>query len=361
MKKYPFAQSKITQDLDKKNKILNFLGFLLFLYLFLFSLVLIKNSFNEIGGHILKITRGDINEINAFGFGWLLTLIMQSSGAATSALVALNFAGIIGPVVLIYMVIGTRIGTTITALFVALLVSAKRRDFRHGFEIGLANLVYAFPIVIFMFFLEYFFSFFSKVGNYFIVSGVPFKITFIDKITLPLINLIKFIPEYFLALLGVFLLIFSLKKMPCFMLQLWGEDYLRKKINNHFKNKYFSFFIGFLIAVFLTSTSITLILLIPLIISRIINLKKVIPYIIGTNLGGVVDAVIGGLVIGKTSLPAIFTYVSFSIIGLFWLLNIDLMFNITKFISKKTLHISKKRAIFFVLFFILLALVLSLI
>jgi len=347
------------QDLNGKKKILNFLGFLLFLYLFLFSLVLIKYSFSEIGGHILKITRGNINEINAFGFGWLLTLIMQSSGAAISALVALNFAGIIGPIVLIYMVLGTRIGTTITALFVSLFVSAKRRDFRHGFEIGLANLVYAFPIAIFMFFLEYLFSFFSKVGNYFIVSGVPFKITFIDKITLPLISLIKFIPEYFLALLGVFLLIFSLKKMPVFMLRLWDENYIRKKINKYFKKKHLSFFVGFLIALFLTSTSITIALLIPLVVSRLINLKKVIPYIIGTNLGGVVDAVIGGLVIGKTSLPAVFTYVSFSVIGLFWLFNTDLMFRITKFISKRTLRISKKRAIFFVLFFILLALLLS--
>src|SRR3989344_1740706 len=166
----------IMQDLNGKKNILYFLGFLLFLYLFLFSLVLIKYSFSEIGEHLLKITGDNINEINAFGFGWLLTLIMQSSGAATSALVALNFAGIIGPIVLIYMVLGTRIGTTITSLFVALFVSAKRRDFRHGFEIGLANLVYALPITIFMFFLEYSFSFFSKVGNYFIVSEIPFKI-----------------------------------------------------------------------------------------------------------------------------------------------------------------------------------------
>ncbi len=221
------------EEVHRKKRILNLLGFLLFLYLFLFSLVLIKYSFSEIGGYILKITRDDINEINAFGFGWLLTLIMQSSGAATSTLAALNFAGIIGPIVLIYMVIGTRIGTTITALSVALFVSAKRRDFRHGFEIGLANLVYAFPIAIFMFFLEYFFSFFSKAGNYFIVLGVPFKINFIDKITLPLISLIRFIPEYFLAFFGVCILIFSLKKMPVFMLRSWGEDYIRKKITEN--------------------------------------------------------------------------------------------------------------------------------
>ena len=340
-------------------KALNIFGFLLFLYFFIFSLELIKYSFSEVGQHLFKITQSNISGINALGLGWLLTLIMQSSGATTSALIALNYARIIGPVVLVYMVIGTRIGTTITALLVALLISAKRRDFRHGFEIGLANLVYAFPIAIFMFFMEYFFSFFSKAGNYLIVSNFPFKISFIDKIILPLMNPLKFFPDYSLVILGVVLLILTLKKMPTFLLRIWGEDSLRKKINKYFGKKSHSFFTGFFIALFLTATSVTLILLIPLIVSRIINLKKVIPYIIGTNLGGVVDAILGGLVVGKTSLPAIFTYVSFSVIGLFWLFNTDLMFRITKFISKKTLHISRKRALLFVLFFILLAVVLS--
>jgi sodium-dependent phosphate cotransporter len=348
------------RGLNGEKKVWNFLGFLLFLYLFLFSVVLIKHSFSEIGEVVTQITQNNINQVNAVGMGWLLTLIMQSSGAATSTLAALNFAGIIGPTILIYMVLGTRIGTTITALLVALFMfSKKRRDFRHGFEIGLANLVYAVPIAIVMFFLEYFFSFFSQAGNYFVSMGVPFKINFIDVITLPLINLLGFIPNYLLSIFGVLLLIFSLKKIPYFMLCLWKEEYLKQKINKYMKKKYFSFFIGFIIAVFLASTSITLILLIPLIVSRVVNLKKVIPYIIGTNLGGIVDAVIGGLVIGKTALPAIFTYVSFSIIGLFWLFNTNLLFNITKFISKKTLHISKKRAILFVLFFVLLAVVLS--
>ena len=143
------------------------------------------------------------------------------------------------------------------------------------------------------------------------------------------------------------------------MFNLWEEDYLRKKINKFMKNKISSFFIGFLFAIFLTSTSITITLLVPLAVSRLINLKKIIPYIIGTNFGGVIYAVIGGLIIGQTALPAIFTYVSFSVIGLFWLFNTDLMFNITKFISKRTLHISKKRAILFVLSFILLAVLLS--
>ncbi|MEM4325974.1 MAG: hypothetical protein QXU40_01600, partial [Candidatus Pacearchaeota archaeon] len=64
-------------------------------------------------------------------------------------------------------------------------------------------------------------------------------------------------------------------------------------------------------------------------------------------------------VIGEKAIPAILTYVLFSVIGVAWLFNPDLMFKITKFISKRTLHISKKRAIIFIILYILTAVVLS--
>ncbi len=345
---------------DWKKRVFYSFGFLLFLYLFLLSLQIIKYSFSEIGPEFITFTLNNINELNALGIGWLLTLIMQSSAAATSALAAMNYAGIIGPIVLIFMVIGTRIGTTITALFTSLLVSAKRRDFRHGFEIGLANIVYAVPIAIIMFFIEYFFSFFSKTGNYFITLGVPFRLAFISNITIPIIQLIEILlPVYLLVIFGIILLIFSLKNITRFMINFLGEENLRKKINKYMKKKHLSFFVGFFIALILTSTSITITLLIPLVVSRIINLKKVIPYIIGTNLGALADVILGGLIVGKTALPAVFAYISFSVIGLLWLFNTDLLFKITKFISKKTFKISRKRAIFFVLLFVLIAIILS--
>src|SRR3989344_7378684 len=266
-------------DNKKSGKALAFLGLIIFLYLFIFSLVLIKHSFSELAKEALRFTRDNTNPINSFGFGWLLTLVMQSSGAATSALVALNASGIIGASLLIFMVLGTRIGTTITALLVALFIHAKKRDFRHGFEIGLANLIYAFPVAIIMFVLEYFFRFFSYAGNFFISLGIPFRINFVDTITIPVINLISFLPKSLLVIAGAFLLAISLKSLPRFIFSLWGGDYLKKKINKYMKNRWRAFLVGFLVTALLLSTSITITLLIPIIVIRIINLKKAILYI----------------------------------------------------------------------------------
>ena len=342
-----------------KKKLLNLLGFIFALYAFVFSLTLIKISALSIGETIFSLTKNEISEINAFGIGWLVTLITQSSGVATATLIAFYLAGVIGPLVLIYMVIGTRMGSSITILFTSFLVHAKRRDFRHGFEIGLANLVYAIPIAIVMFLLEFFTGFFNKTGNYFLVLGIPFNFNIIDFIVLPLINLISFIPENISLILGLVFLIASLKYLPKFMINLWGEEYLKSKINKFLDKKWKSFFLGLGVTALLMSTSITITFLIPLIVTRITKLKKVIPYMIGANLGGVSESILGGFVLGSSALPAVFTYVSFSLIGLLWMFNTDLLFRITKFISKRTLHISRKRALMFIVGFILAALILS--
>ncbi len=343
----------------KKRKILNLLGFILALYMFIFSLTLIKVSSASLGGGIFSLTKDGISEINAFGLGWLATLITHSSGAAAATLIAFSLVGIIGPIVLLYMIMGTRIGTSITALFTAFLIHAKRRDFRHGFEIGLANLVYAIPIAILMFLLEFFIGFFSKVGNYFIVFDSPFKHNIIELTVLPLINLLSFIPDHLQIVLGVILLVGSLKYIPKFMINIWGKRYLKRKINSFLDKKYRSFLLGLGITVLLMSTSITITFLIPLVVTRLTKLKNVIPYMIGANLGGVSEMVLGGLVLGGGALPAVFTYVSFSLIGLLWLFNTDLMFKATKFLSKRTLHISRKRALMFIVVFVLVALILS--
>jgi len=341
-----------------KKKFLNSIGFVAMLYFFVLSLTLIKVSSQSLGNGILSLTQNGVSPINSFGLGWLATLITQSSGAAAATLIAFSLAGFIGPVVLIYMMMGTRIGTSITALFVAFLVHAKRRDFRHGFEVGLANLVYALPIAIVMFLLELFTGFFSNVGNKFVVLGFPI-FDIIERITFPLINLLSFIPYHLDVLLGLFVLIGSLKYLPKFMINIWGEAYLKKQINRFLNHKWKSFWLGFWITAILMSTSITITFLIPFVVTRITNLRKVIPYMIGANLGGVSELVIGGFVLGPQAMPAIFTYIAFSVIGLLWMFNTDLLWRATKFLSKRTLYVSRKRALAFIIAFILTAVVLS--
>jgi len=338
----------------EKRKTRQIFFLILLLYLFILSLVFIKESTPVIAQGIFQLQK-QINPLNAFGIGWLITLILQSSGAATSFLMALNSAGLFESSLFIYMILGTRIGTSITLMIAAFIIFArKRRDFRHGFEIALANLIYAFPIAILMFFLEYNFSLFSKLGGYFIL--IPYeKFSLVGFITRPVLNLFSIFPKFFVLLIGFLLLFISLSTLPKILISLWDKKTITKKLNKYMDKKYSAFLIGFGLTACLLSTTITLTLLVPLIILRLINLKKVVPYIIGANLGGVVDVIIGSIVIGKNAFSALFVYVMFSIIGLVWLFNTNIIFNLTKYVSKKVIKVSKKRALLFLILFILIA------
>lgn len=344
----------------EKRKIKQIFFLILLLYLFILSLIFIKESTPVIAQGIFQLQK-QINPLNAFGIGWLITLILQSSGAATSLLMALNSAGLFESSLLVYMILGTRIGTSITLMIAAFIIFAKkRRDFRHGFEIALANLIYAFPIAILMFVLEYNFSLFSKLGGY--LTLIPYeRFSLIEFITSPVLNLFSVFPKFLILIIGLLLLFISLTTLPKILISLWDKKTIMKKLNKYMGKKYSAFLIGFGLTAVLLSTTITLTLLVPLIILRLINLKKVIPYMIGANLGGVIDVIIGSIVIGKTAFSALFVYVMFSIIGLVWLFNTDIIFNLTKYVSKKVIKVSKKRALLFLILFILIAFLLLII
>ncbi len=338
----------------EKRKIGQIFFLVLLLYLFVLSLVFIKDSTPVIATEIFQLQE-QINPLNAFGIGWLITLVLQSSGAATSFLMALNSQGLFESSLFVYMILGTRIGTTITLMIAAFIIFAKkRRDFRHGFEIALANLIYAFPIAVLMFLLEYKFSLFSNLGEYFTL--IPYeRFSLVSFITQPVVNLFSILPKILILILGFLLLFASLTTLPKILVSLWNKKTLTKKLNKYMGKKGGAFLIGFVLTACLLSTTITLTLLVPLIILRLTNLKKVIPYMIGANLGGVVDVIIGSIVIGRQAFPALFVYVLFSIIGLIWLFNTDIIFNLTKYVSKKVIKVSKKRALLFLILFILIA------
>lgn len=335
---------------------------LFLIYLFIISLAFIKEGAYFLGTSLFGFSLGNLNPLNSFGLGWLLTIILQSSGATTSFVSAAHSAGAISTQSLIYMVIGTRIGTSITILIVSLLILVrKRRDFRHGFEIGLANIIYALPITILMIFLENFFHIFSKVNyNSIILHSNGFSP--IEKISGPIVRLASYyLPNYIIFILGVLFLLISINALSSTLSKYFGEKFLKEKIHTFLGKKHRAFFAGLLLTSVLLSTSITITLLVPFISKGLMNLRRAIPYMVGANFGGVVMVLLSLLVIGKSALPAIITYLSFSIIGLLWLFNTNYLLISTKFLSKSIIHVSRPKAILFIFLFIFLAIFLTLI
>lgn len=342
-----------------------------FVYLFIFSIELLKKSSLFLAPNIKNFLAQGITPIKAISVGWFATSIVQSSGAVSS--LTATFAGnnLIGLQTAVYILIGATLGTAITALIISLIIfTKKRRDFRHGFEIGLCYSIYCFFLMCIVFFLEFFFQFFSKT-SFFLASFLNEKTSLlkipniIGFITSPVIEpLFNKIQKPFLLILAFVCLLLALRYIGKSIIDVFGGEHKTKKfINKYFESKYKAYIIGVILTALVFSSIITIGLLVPLAVSRLINLKKAIPFILGANLGTFTDVFLASIIIGKTlALATAITSLLFSVLGgIIFLPNINFLFKTTKYVSKKLIHISRKKAVYLLIAFIAIPLTLILI
>lgn len=345
--------------------------FLIWLYLFILSIELIKRTSLALSEYIHIFLNSSLSPIKAVSVGWFVTAVMQSSGFLGGLVIPFVANNLLPMVTAVFTLIGARVGAAGIAILISIPagLKKKRRDFRHGFEIGLAYALYCFLVTIIVFLLEYFFNLFSNysfilaslIGTNLRLSVIP---NFIKLITDPVIKLLSLVPSpLFLFLIAVIILILTLKFFTISMVAfLGGEDKARKLINRYFKSKCKAFIIGLVFTMLVFSTAISITLLVPLAISRFINLKKAIPFILGATIGTSTDMILIALITGNISALAVaITYVLFGVLGAFiFLPYTDLLFDITKFTSKRMIHVSKRRAIIFLIIFILIPLLILL-
>lgn len=340
---------------------------LLSLYFFILSIELLKESSLAIGKNLVNVLQTLTHPLNALGAGWLFTSIFQSSGTITTLTATFTGIGLISLPIAIFIVMGTNIGTTVTSTIVSLFTKAKkRRDFRHGFEIALANSIFHILYIIPIFLIEYFLHPFQKLG-FLIGSGVKEAIIIknipglIDFLVGFLIDFFMRYNVYVILAFGFFILFLSLNFLSKSILEvLGGENNARKIINKYFKTKYRAFLIGILLTAILFSSSITISLLVPLAVLRLINLKKALPFILGASIGTGTDTILAALIIAKPlAISLALIYIIINIIGVaIFLPQTNLLFKITKYASKRLLHVSRKKALFYLAIFILIPIIL---
>jgi len=342
-----------------------------FVYLFIFAIETIKTTSLSLAPDIQNFLIHDMNPLKAIATGWFTTAIVQSSGAIGSITAAFTGNGILSLGTAVYILIGASLGTTITALLISIItISQKRKDFRHGFEIGLCYALYSALLVVIVFVLEFFFGAFSKT-SLFLASIIGDKIPLnkvpnvIDIITSPILNvLLEKTNNFIVFIFGFVILILALKYIGKSILEVFGgEENTRKFINKHFDSKIKAYFIGAFLTAIIFSSSITISLLVPLAVARVINLKKAIPFILGADLGTTTDVLLASIIIGNEN--ALATFVAFFLFGLLgaiiFLPNTQFLYKITKYTSKRLIHISRKKALYFLLAFLTIPLLMILI
>lgn len=340
------------------------------LYFFIVSIELIKNSALKVGSdysdYFMILSR---SPAKAVGVGWIASAIVQSGGAVAATATTFVGAGVLSLASAFFLILGTRLGATATGLIAALFTRSKlKKGFRHGFEIAAANNIYNLSLVFVMFIFEYFTQSFGKIGVFFgmqfkrasFLTGVPDVIKFL---TGWIVDVVLRAPTLVSLLAGFILLIAMLELFVRVVLGLFGgRDLAHKKIHKFVGTSTKAFLAGLIITMLIPSTNVTVSLLVPLAAVNIISLREAIPFIIGANIGTVVEVVVASIVTGNAFSVATATiYVLFTIIGAaIWLPNMDYLHRATKYVCKHSLKISRRKAVIYFAAFMILPIVMIL-
>ncbi|MFC1647411.1 hypothetical protein ACFL10_00255 [Patescibacteria group bacterium] len=339
---------------SRRRKIINALQFALVIYLFILSVIIIKEvTVTLSSGAIGTITSTVDSTASAFGAGWFTSVIAQSGSVIAILSNSLVGSEVISFEIGFYILLGIALGNTLTPVLASLVIRTKHHwHLRHGFELGLANVIYSIFLVLLVLIIQIPTKVFTSSGDAIAswaetlpaFSKVP---DLLSVITSPILNLVRFEtwPLVISFLVGVGLLIFSLGRVGKSMFVfLGGKRHTRAIMEKAFSSHWRAFGIGLGLTIIVPSASLLTTLLVPLAVTRIVTLRQAIPYMIGTSVGTFIDvllasfanaqgyAVAGGIVLTMMA--------SLGILFIFGNYGSTLIYKVTRHLS---MHVIKMR------------------
>ena len=309
-----------------------FILFLLVLYVFFVSIELMSAAFKLFGkGFAQNLMTTTSNPIVGLMIGILATSLVQSSSATTSIIVGLVAGGSLTTANAIPMVMGANIGTTVTNTMVSIGHIGRKNEFSralagatvHDFFNVLAVIVFL-PLEYFTHFIEKTASFlansFDSVGGLEFVSPLKAIVKPASHLIVDLFKELIHSPGWITApalLVFALLVLFgSLKFMVDLMKRLAlgrVENLLHQYL---FKSPLTSLIVGLVITAVIQSSSATTSLIVPIVGAGILTVKEIFPYVLGTNIGTTITALLASLVTkNPAALTVAFAHLTFNVAG----------------------------------------------
>ena len=306
-----------------KGIIINILLILIGLYFFLFSIALLSVSFTEANQEkaesILLITT---NPFISLFVGLLVTAIVQSSSTTTSLIVALVASGSISLQQAIPMMMGANIGTTITSAIVSLSFITQKKAFRKAVSAGVIHDIFNILITFIFFPLEYYYGFLSGLTQWLTnlinpvkpagIDGFAFDMLFTRQLAELVLYAIK---HPFISIVIAFLILFGsiklLSKLLFRLLRGEFEDKFRKQLDNPLTALTW----GTILTAAVQSSSITTSLVVPVVATNKLSVKKAFPFIMGANVGTTITAFLAAINKSDAAVSIAIAHFLFNILG----------------------------------------------
>ena len=307
------------------------IAILALLYGFFFSICLIGHSFKGMGKEQVSelLSQATHNPFSALLIGILCTAIVQSSSMTTTIVVGFVSGGVLSLQNAIPIIMGSNIGTTVTACLVSFTHVRRKKEFYKAYSVGIVHDIFNILCVIILLPIELATHCLENLatsltdlllGSSTVQFNSPVKMA-----VKPLVKLVDafltdmmepFTASIIMLLFALAVLIFSLVMIVRVMKNLMGES-----IENAFdtvisKHGYLAILLGAGLTAVIQSSSMTTAFLVTLAGAGIVSLETAFPVMLGANLGTTVTALLAALAGSPAGLSVAIAHMLFNFSGI---------------------------------------------
>ncbi|MCC5808969.1 MAG: Na/Pi symporter [Ectothiorhodospiraceae bacterium] len=287
------------------------------LYLFLAALNVMGSglgTFGRASDFLVQVFAYGENPFIALLGGVLVTMIVQSSSFTSALIVTLVASGEMTLGTAVFAIMGANIGTAVTGVIVALANMRIRRNFRRSFTAALMHDFFNILTVALVFPIEWITGMFHETGRGIFTQFAAWLSSLIGLeevarpdspvkvITAPVVRMFDWLGGalmpttvahgVFVAAIGLLLMFVALVFM---VKNLRGA--LLRHMDGLFRTYFFrtdlrSYGVGVVSTVLVQSSTITSSLMVPLAGAGVVRMRRVLPFMMGANLGTTVTSVL---------------------------------------------------------------------
>jgi sodium-dependent phosphate cotransporter len=317
---------------DRLAVVARLLYLLLLLYGFLIAISMMSGGIKLLGGETSgALFTGVQNPFAALAVGVLATVLVQSSSATTSTIVALVGSGQLDVVTAVPMIMGANIGTTVTNTIVAIGSVRRSAEFKRSFAAATMHDFFNVICVLVFLPLQLATGFLSDwaltitnwigvgggasynspiksavKGGYKFFSGLLESVGFSDKAL-----------AIAIIVLGMLIVLGSLVQITRTMRLVIAQRVERAMNNALSRSGVVGIGFGAVATMAVQSSSITTSLLVPMCGSGILKLSNAFPIMLGANIGTTVTALLASLAADSSAgLTIAIVHVLFNVLGI---------------------------------------------
>ncbi|MFK7951935.1 MAG: Na/Pi symporter [Ekhidna sp.] len=313
--------------------------------LFLFSIDLMGLSIGLMTSDFTsQISQVTSNPFVGLFIGLVATALLQSSSTTTSIAVAAVASGAISLQNSIPIVLGANIGTTITSTIISMSYISKSKEFRKAIAAGTSHDFFNILTVIVLLPLESRYHLLERSSSY--ISSFFHKDNFISytgETGFEFFSVFDFINQFIVGFTGpiIGLLLAALILFGCIkLISKWLYTMLigttKDRLENVvFKTKMRSFGWGLVLTSVAQSSSLTTSLIVPLVATSKVKIKRAFQFILGANLGTTITALLAALFQSEAAISLAIVHLLFNLIGVVIFLFIPFTSNLPVYLAKK--------------------------